>query len=565
MLNVLISALSRTTLLFALFLTPYLLIRRFRSSSPLVHTLALAGLLSIGLNTAVPILLHLAAIPITISSLSVAHAVMAMAAVTVCVGSHITLVPRETEGLQILALAFAIFSIMVIPFTNLAGIDTYKWQGLATNVDLQNSIPWLVHPVSLIGFTPRSYPSAQPLVLATVQILGRFGVDLGFFLTSLLSGITGIAGAWVLGRNIGGNKRYANMFCLFYAFSPVFMRYNHWATGRGFYLAVLPLFLLALVQLPRVKACGLFLATLTLLALSHKVGLVTVVLLPLALLPAILPLGERHRPVVAALLAITAFAALLLSPTLIMTGPAGSVLGLVRVSVTRFAWMTPAAVLGVFVTREWTAEREIRKRLLPAALVTIALAHTSEMYGAMMALPFVCIAATDSVAWMARTFPSVARPLPRVFVSISLIAALFIVGHRSLNAAPDSVVVAAEFLNDHDPGGPYEVVAHGRLRSQVCAYARGCPRFEVNSDNLSPVKLLTPPSFEGSLRKQVQDWTDYLRTFIEVPDIETFLYGRSPKTYYLVIEGKGKEPANARLLLDGELVKVYGDPEVDAE
>jgi len=91
-----------------------------------------------------------------------------------------------------------------------------------------------------------------------------------------------------------GNSRVALWTAFFYGFSPVFVRYNHWATGRGLFLALFPLFILSIIRLPGLKAWGGLLLTGLLMTLSHKAGCVAVPALLLSLpdhLPPPLRLG----------------------------------------------------------------------------------------------------------------------------------------------------------------------------------------------------------------------------------------------------------------------------------
>ncbi len=114
----------------------------------------------------------------------------------------------------------------------------------------------------------------------------------------------------------------------FYAFSPVFMRYNHWATGRGLFIAIFPLFLLALINLSKIEvqkvekrralfvmgnlagliSLGIF------LTLSHKAGLIALLLILASLLPGILLSRLNWRWLAPALTIIALSVAIALSP-----------------------------------------------------------------------------------------------------------------------------------------------------------------------------------------------------------------------------------------------------------
>ena len=557
MIGFLIVIAARVALLPALLLTPYLVARRLKPDFSLIPTIALTGFLSMLLNTAVPIILHVAGIPITAASLATTHILTAAAVIASQCYRHPELLPEQPDCTRRFCMFMGLFVILVLPLTNLAGIDTYKWQGLATNVSVQASIPWLVHPLSLFGFTPRSYPSAQPLLLATVQLLGGMGVGAGFFTVSALCGITGMCAAWCLGKYIGGTSTFAMLFSVFFTFSPVFMRYNHWATGRGFFLAVVPLFILALVKLPIPGAWLMAAGSALLLCLCHKAGLIAVVVIPACILPTFIPMGKRHA-FSSALLGLAVLAvSVALSPSYLCGGPAGNLAGFIRGTASRFGWLTPTAFLGFFVTKEWTGLNTPRKKLLCAFLFTLPVAHAREMYGALLALPFIALAATDGLTWLMNRLPDRKHQLRNLAISLSVAASLVIVAHRSLNAAPDSAVIAANFLNEYDPSGPYRVEAPGRIRVQIHAYVSGCPRFEVQRRAESGIQLQRPPPIKGHPADILQEWIDYLRVIVEVPEIETAWYGESPRMYYVVANGNGRHPADGRLLFENGEVEVY--------
>jgi hypothetical protein len=540
-LNVIEAIVGRIALIFALAGTPYLLARLLRPRLSLPETGALAGAISIAVNTAVPVLFHVCGIAITTASLTGFHTAIALVVVMVTCACKRNPRPPDVVDARPLLLMWVTFAVAVIPFTHLAGIDTYKWQGLATNVGVEGSIPWLIHPVSLLGFTPRAYPSAQPLVLATVQIMGRLGVDAGYYGVSLLAGITGIFAAYVLGRTYFDSRSHAIGFACFYVFSPVFMRYNHWATGRGFFLALYPLFILMLIKLPRISALvGAVLMSL-LLALSHKVGLIAAAtLVPLTFASFLMPRIQNRAFLVAIILPFVGLA-LLLSPPLMAPPPLGQLVGFLRASITRFGWMLPLAALGLLGVRTWLTDPR-RRRLFPAMLATFPLAYPPDIYGAMMALPFLVLAATSGVTWITDRKPSAHHMVWGTMLMLTVAGASTIVGHRNSNATPKHVVEAARFLETYDPLGPFQVYAPGRARVQIHAYVSGCPRFLVTPSRNSQVSLRRPPALLGPPQEVAREWIDFGRNIVELNDLDVDWYGRNPRSYYVVIDGAGEKP-----------------------
>lgn len=555
MIEFLTTLVSRLTILLAMGVTPVLCVRLVAPRAGLPLTLALAGGAAVMLNTAVPVLLDLAQVPICAASLLTVHWILALALYSTLRLRRMPLHPGTTSGLRAPIVIALSFWVMVLPVTYLAGIDTYKWQDLASSVAVQQCVPWVVHPLSLFGFTPRAYPSAQPLLLATLQILGHTGVDGGFFLMSVVSSAVGICGAYALGRHIFAAPSGAAWFTFLYVYSPVFTRYNHWATGRGLMVSVLPLFLLALLKLPSLRAVLLALFSAALLGLSHKAGSVAVLLLPpAALLSLCLP--RARRPYLALFLgALSLAACLALAPSMLFPQPMGSFAGVAWKSVSRFGWYLPVAILGSLAPLPWTARGNRRKLLLPL-IATFPLACAAEMYGALIALPFVCAAATDGLLWILERYPARRRALTIGITAASVLAALCIVGRRSATATPRRVRLAAAFLEKHNGSQPCLIEAPGMARRQIQGYLSTCPPIRVTADRGAPMFLKPHPRLHANPRVLFDEWTDYLREALAIEDAEVQWAGPGIPVYYIHIDGEGTYPQSARELYHADNIRI---------
>jgi hypothetical protein len=549
----------RLALPLALAASPYLAVRLIwptARNAPLV--LAAAGAAAVALCSALAVGLHAARLPITPASLAAAHwlAFALLAGLAAWRRPPLRLALASPAAHRLLWLAAA-FAVLVLPLTHLAGIDTYKWQDLATGVRVERRIAWLVHPLSLLGFTPRAYPSGQPLTLATIQMLGGLGVEWGYYAMSLLSGWIGITAAASLGGRVCARPGQDAWFAGLYAFSPVFVRYNHWATGRGLFLAILPLFLWSLLELPRRRALVPATAAAALLLLSHKAGLVAVGLITASLaFAALLPRTDR-RWLLATLLVPFVVLALLISPS--AGGPVSLsvITGFARQCLTRFGWYVPAAGVGLLLAGGWFA-LPARRRLVPAALLTFPLAFHREMYGALLALPFVALAAAEGAFWLARIRPTWARAVQWAVAVLTAAAALTVVVHRSRDALRPAVCRAALFLEAYDPAGPLRVEAPDDLtRGRIQAYLSGCPRFEAHAPAESRVTFARPPPLRGPPRARAQEWINYLRSFAGVADAGTDWYGKSPRVYQVAVAAEGRPPPGAKLLYDRDGVRVF--------
>ncbi len=560
--------------------TPLLLVFAAVPRAPWPKRLSNAGLLSVGLVLVVALGLHVANVPITALSLIATHlcvfAVSLIAAYSLSRHGCLKTGPQSPAARRPPPTAYCLLILLLLllfPWTYFTGIDTYKWQDLATSVRMEQSLPWIVHPLSLPGFTPRAYPPAHPVLLATVQIVGDLGVDGGFAVVSWLVALLGVAAATRL-AGVFLSPRVALATGLLYGFSPVFMRYAHWATGRGLFLAVFPVFLALLAEpLPEhgggalARSAVLLRRTLgvglvgVLLVLTHKVALVAVPLVLVAAvaagcMPRRLPVAVRIGMALPFLVAAAAMVTPALQP-----GLAGLPGGLVRTGVIRFGWMLPFTLAGLGVAPV-VAERlrtYAGRLLFLCALPAIPLAFERQMYGALYALPFICLFAVDGFQALVARVPLTWRTrCVRTVVAMTLAGALVTVLVRSQVACPPRLYRAAMFLEAYDPEGPFMVHAPGLARTRVQAYVSGCARFDVRvADAARPLWPTLPPPRRPTLRATVDAWASALRGLVALEDTAVDWYGSPRVHYHFVIDGHGIPPAESECIYDREGIAIY--------
>jgi hypothetical protein len=540
----------------ALFLTPHLLALSILPRRRIEALLPLSGPLAIILNVGLLLAFHAASVQIAARFLAPAHLALAAFALAFAVFRHGGNLRALLEGVRWehpeMGMAAALFALLVFPFTDFVGIDTYKWQDLATAIRMEGNVPWVIHPLSVFGFSPRAYPVAQPCLLATAQILGALGVDPGFYAVSLLCGLTGLGGAYALARRLlPDNSRFAVLLAVLYVFSPVFLRYAHWATGRGFCLALLPLYIALLLQPPRPRTVAGALVVAILLATTHKAGAVAAILLPLLHLLGCLP-APRRRSALLAASALSALASIAFAPRLLLPGLAGRALGAVRFALTRFGVLLPPALAGCALGMP-ASSRERMKRLVVPTLLLLPPAFHPEMYPAMLFLPYAC--AFAAVALSAAP-PVLSGRAGRVALLCAVaFFALATIGHRLWNAAPSDVRITARLLEAYDPRGPYTVTAEHRR--QIQAYVSGFARFSVEGD--PRVSVSRPPPFEGPPSRMLEAMINWLRNAAYAGDVGVDWYGKSPRHYYVVVKGQGPCPRDAiRVAAEGDVV-IYRD------
>ena len=282
-----------------------------------------------------------------------------------------------------------------------------------------------------------------------------------------------------------------------------------------------------------------------LLALSHKAGLIGIILIPLLFLIAPVYILVRGRwSLLLALVAVLAIG-------LIVAGGNPATLGYRLL--TRFGGLIPLTILGLY-----SAPHQFRtpaaRAMLAGGFATLILSCTTDMYGALLALPFITFIATTGFATLPeRPF----TPLIRILIGLT---ALIIVVNQSLDSPDESVYRAAQFLEQHDPQGPFRIEAPGRARTRMQAYVSGCPRFTVEPGKDPELAIARPPQRTGELSLDTKRWIDYLRNLFDLRGSSTDWYGGGNKVYYITIAGEGNIPQDAKLLFTHGTVKVFGNP-----
>jgi hypothetical protein len=177
-------------------------------------------------------------------------------------------------------------------------------------------------------------------------------------------------------------------------------------------MGLLPLFLLALLSLPRLAAIGGLFVMLPLLGLAHKAGLVAAVMIPVcfALSPIVGRLRTKWTPVI--LLIPSLAVSLLIGGTGISSllfRPLSRLALLIPLS---FAGWIGAALLPRVVrsTDSGWMERHSSRAMLVGGLATLPLVFANDMYGTLLALPFIAFSGTVGLQWIVACTPTARVP-----------------------------------------------------------------------------------------------------------------------------------------------------------
>ena len=216
--------------------------------------------------------------------------------------------------------------------------------------------------------------------------------------------------------------------------------------------------------------------------------------------------------------------------------------------------------IGLLGPEDWLAAPRTRCLLvgLLGTLWLVPAGGQGDLYGALVCLPFVVFGAMRGLVWLRDLLPW--RRARRIWVgSIAIVVglALMAMAFRALTATSPEVYLTAQFLERHDPLGPYRVVASERIRRQVQAYVSGCPRFVVEAREESRAGIAALPKPRRSVHDTVRAWMAHGRRFLFVSDTDVAWYGRNPRIYYVLECDRLDPPADSELLFRVGEVRLF--------
>jgi hypothetical protein len=199
--------------------------------------------------------------------------------------------------------------------------------------------------------------------------------------------------------------------------------------------------------------------------------------------------------------------------------------------------------------------------MFAGCLVTLPLVFASDMYGALLALPFVALPAVAGLERLTGSAPLARARLIRIAVVVlTLGSGLGIIAHQAKDSPPDDAYRAALVLEQRDPLGPYRLEAPGRLRTQMQAYLSGCPRFTVSAPSEAHFAAAPFPRRTGVWAEDFRHAIAWLRSVLSLADVSTEWYGTTDRVYYVRFRGQGVVPPQAPLVTRVGDVAIYGPP-----
>ncbi|GEM_PF-2678946 len=179
------------------------------------------------------------------------------------------------NDIKVLAAILLVTILIRIPFTpHEIGYDSFRTHWMAESILKEGTAKWIVHPASLFGLYPYSYPSFVPYMLAILSVVLGISIKFTILIYSILLSVISILFMFIFAR-FGYKKIEIAIFSsLFFVISPIFLDFTIWsASTRNLFITLMPLLLFLLLKYEKTRK-NTFLALSLLLffieALTHR-------------------------------------------------------------------------------------------------------------------------------------------------------------------------------------------------------------------------------------------------------------------------------------------------------
>lgn len=170
--------------------------------------------------------------------------------------------------------------VMRIPVTpHEIGHDSFLEHYLGDSLSVSGHAKWWLHPLSIIGLYPLSVSSALPFFLSGVSQSLPLAMEWTIWIVMASLGIFSVFTAYLMAGAIKDDKTFKFVAALVYSTSPGILFETTWsASGRGLFLAILPLFIYLLIKsrFSKIKYNLLVLIMLILLLATHNLFYITI-------------------------------------------------------------------------------------------------------------------------------------------------------------------------------------------------------------------------------------------------------------------------------------------------
>ena len=111
-------------------------------------------------------------------------------------------------------------------------IDSFNLHALSDEVNEEHRAKWVVHPLSIFGLYPYSWPAIPVFLVSAISMLTGLGTEESVFVLSMAVGLAGIGAGYVLGGEFREDFRYRYLFATIVSLAPVFVQETVWTVPK---------------------------------------------------------------------------------------------------------------------------------------------------------------------------------------------------------------------------------------------------------------------------------------------------------------------------------------------
>ena len=142
--------------------------------------------------------------------------------------------PKKLVNKEKLLLLFLIILTIVVRtnFEHQVTFDSFTNHAMAESISIHGYAKWILHPASLFGYYPLSYPSGLMYLLSVISTISGISMDYTILFFSIFIGISSVLALFcVVYKMIDFTTAYLSS--LIFSLSPYFLYYTSWnASGR---------------------------------------------------------------------------------------------------------------------------------------------------------------------------------------------------------------------------------------------------------------------------------------------------------------------------------------------
>lgn len=142
--------------------------------------------------------------------------------------------------------------IPVLPIEMGGDSNLIHW--MSDSIIIEGGAKWVIHPASVFGWYPYSYPSAVPHLNAVFSIITGLNITNLILFTSVIFGVLGFIFSYLLSKQFFKDELVNLSVAFAFSLNPVYLAYTKWTTTtRALFLTLLPLLLYFLLKYETTK------------------------------------------------------------------------------------------------------------------------------------------------------------------------------------------------------------------------------------------------------------------------------------------------------------------------